>query len=546
MRVRALPAPWLVACLLGLGAVPAWAQPHDLPADATPAMAHALPAEPERVLEPPAAVALDEAEPPRPLTPGWHAWIADRLSVESQSAAPVQRAVSTDAGVPPSTQTWNRMRLGAAWVHTADHGFVRELQAMLEGDVDRGGLDRELFGQDSQPGNAVTLRKAFVEATTLAGQIGVGRMVASWGLGLVAQAGEEDPLQFGMRRGGSIVDRIQYAVLPAAPFQGGDPLKAFPLALAVAYDRVVSDDLARLRQDWEGITGGPDHGRNLVAALLYRGRDLQLGAYASSRHQTDAQSLGLDARIYDAFGHWQVRRAGWTFALAGEAVYAKGSTTWLRTPANPDLLQIEQFGGAARLEITHGAVHARVEAGVASGDSRPFDETVRNFAFASDYRIGLVLFPAFLSAQSATTRANLADPRFVAQGPAGIEHVLTHGAVTQAMYLNPVVRLQATPRIAVLGGFVWARAPVDVADPYQAFLNGGTPTGPRGAKSKRDLGFEVDAAAEFVQPLEQHVHLLLRADAGVLLPGEAFDDANGHAAPAMAVVQGQLALRVRW
>jgi hypothetical protein len=539
MRVRRLPRTWLWACLSAFAAMPGFAQPTGLPAESTPSASP--PGERERILEPPPAVVQEGSDASGPLSAGWHAWLADRLAVESQSAAPVQRALPGDAGLSPSTQTWNRMRLGGAWVYAASHGFVRELQAVIEADVDRGSLDRF-----DAPGNTLTLRKGFVEATTLAGQFGAGRMVTSWGLGLVAQSGEDDPLQFGMRRGGSIVDRVQYAVLPAAPFQHGDPLKAFPLALAIAYDRVVSDDNVRLRQDWDGVVGGTDHGRNLVAALLYRGKDLQLGAYASSRHQTDVQSLGLDARIADAYGHWQVRHGTWTFAIAGEAVYASGTTTWLRTPANPELLQIEQFGGAARIEATHGQVHARLEAGVASGDSRPFDDTARNFAFASDYRVGLVLFPAYLSAVSATTRANIADPRFLGQPPAGVEHVLTHGAVTQALYVHPVVRIQATRRIAVLGGLVWARAPVDVADPYLSSLAGGSPTGPRGARSKRDLGLEVDAAAEFIQPLEDHVQVLVRADAGVLLPGDAFDDANGHAAPAMAVVQGQLALRARW
>lgn len=531
---------WGWTCLGWLVAGPVLAlEPTAAPlaGDATGATADRAP-----VLAVPPAVAFKQDKPVATENVGWHAWLFDRLATQRQTTAPVQGPLASDVGLGPHEATWNRLRVGTSWNRAAHSGFVREFQAVLEGDVDRGTLDRF-----DRPAGTYTLRKAFVEATTLAGQFGAGRMVASWGLGLVAQAGEDDPLQFGMRRGGTLVDRAQYAVLPAALINSGNPLGAFPLAVAVAYDRLISDDLVRQHDRWDGVTGSTDVGRNLVAALLYRGKDLQFGAYLTGRHQTDAQGLGIDARIVDGFWRWQFHHLGWKFCVAGEAVYASGTTTWLRTPAQPNLLDIEQFGGAVRLEANHGTVHARLEGGIASGDSRPFDGTVRNFAFASDYRVGLVLFPAYLSAISAMTRSNLGDPRFVAQSPAGADHVLTHGAVTQAIYLHPVVRIQATRRIAVLGGLVWARAPVDVAEPYRTFLNGGTPTGARGAKSRRDLGVEFDGAVEVAQPLgSESVQLLARADAGVLLPGDAFDDADGHSAGAIAVVQGQMAIRARW
>lgn len=522
-----------------------------LPATPSPTAAPSLgpqPLEPDEVAvsgeiaETPRAVALHAAAKAHAgPAAGWRAWAADRLAAERQSAAPVLGALPGDHGVAPSTASWNRLRAGLGWTYRAAQGFVREVQTLAEVDANRGGLDRF-----DASGTWLTLRKAWVEVTTVAGQFGVGRTTSQWGLGLVAQGGEEDPLQFGMRRGGSLVDRMQFAVVPAAAFQAGDPLEAFPLAVVLAYDRVVADDLMRLRDPWDGVRGGADTGRNLIAALLYRGKSLQLGAYASARNQTDAEGLGLTARIFDAFGRWQARLQGWQVTLSGEGVYAAGTTTWLRTPAQPDHLLVEQFGGAARVEVERKSVHMRLEAGIASGDSRPFDDTVRNFAFASDYRVGLVLFPAYMGAVSAVAARNLADPRFVGQGPAGVEHVLTHGATTQAMYLNPVVRLRVGRHLAVMGGMVWARAPVDVADPFQTFLAGGTPTGPRGARAGRDLGLEVDGAVEYLEPLGSAVDLLVRGDAGVLLPGDAFDDAAGNAAPAMAVVQGQVALRAKW
>ena len=308
---------------------------------------------------------------------GWHAWLSDRFAAERQTTAPVQGPLPTDVGVGPNLATSNRLRVGTSWHRAPQSGFVREFQAVLEGDIDGGTLDRF-----DPPASTYTLRKAFVEAGTPVGQFSAGRMVASWGLGLVAQAGEDDPMQFGLRRGGTLVDRFQYAVLPAALFHEGNPLEAFPLAIAVAYDRLISDDLVRQHDRWEGVIGGTDVGRNLVGALVYRGKDLQTGAYYSERHQTDVEGLGIDARVVDAFARWQLRHGAWKFVLAGEAVYANGTTTWLRTPAQPDLLNIEQFGGALRLEASHGTVQGRLEGGIASGDSRPFDGTVRKHRLA--------------------------------------------------------------------------------------------------------------------------------------------------------------------
>ena len=67
----------------------------------------------------------------------------------------------------------------------------------------------------------------------------------------------------------------------------------------------------------------------------------------------------------------------------------------------------------------------------------------------------------------------------------------------------------------------------------------------------RSLGLEFDGAIEWRTALwrggpRQELELMLRGDAGFLLPGSAFDDRFGNAAPAVAVVQGQAALRWLW
>ncbi len=193
----------------------------------------------------------------------------------------------------------------------------------------------------------------------------------------------------------------------------------------------------------------------------------------------------------------------------------------------------------------------RLEGGIASGDDRPFDSTLHNFQFASDYHVGIVLFSQYMRLQSRNTMANLGDPRFTNGAPAGVERLDTHGAVTQAMYLNPVIRLalpktRSGAKFALLWGMVAARAPVAVADPFRTYLNGGVPTGPRGAKNQTDLGAEFDSGLTVEQPFGFGLSAFLRADVGVLLPGHAYDAADGTSAPAVAATQVQLALRGAW
>ena len=82
----------------------------------------------------------------------------------------------------------------------------------------------------------------------------------------------------------SIGSKAALSILPAALIQSGDPLKAFPLAVVVAYDRIVRDDLMYVENG--------DHGRQAIGALLYRSADLDLGAYGVSRTQRDASITG--------------------------------------------------------------------------------------------------------------------------------------------------------------------------------------------------------------------------------------------------------------
>ena len=519
MRFPLLPATLAVGLLLPLAAL-AQDAVVDLAAAATPIAAPA-----------PAADAHAHAFPLR-------AWVQERFAGSGVSAIDVGRPLPTDPQLlGPTTQTENRLRLGLGLDWSSHSGFLRK--AMLEGEAD---VFSDIWSEGTHTSDQ-RLRKGFIELTTLAGQVSAGRMVSTWGLGILAQSGEEDAMQFGLRRGGSLVDRVQYAILPAALIQSGDPLKAFPLAVVVAYDRIVRDDLMDVENG--------DHGRQAIGALLYRSADLDLGAYGVSRTQRDKSDLGADVLMGDVYGAWRQKIGSYKLEIAGEWAVIDGSTTWFRTVAHPSSVDILQHGGVLRADLSRGRVSGRLEFGLASGDSRPQDGTLRNMKFASDYRVGLILFPEFVKRQAQIAAANVGDPRFAAAGPAGLERSDTGGAVSQALYIHPVVRFDPAQSVSLLWGAVWARSPVDVADIYKTAMAGGTPTGPRGAKDKRDLGLEFDTAIELHHRATCGITMLARVDGGVLLPGDAFSNPNAvdpaaRDARIVGVVLGQVGLRANW
>jgi hypothetical protein len=461
-----------------------------------------------------------------------HISAVDRVVVDQASPVEVRPIEAGDPDRNEQDTVWDqRLRLSAEWRWMQPTGFVRIAEAHLQADLRTLSYNQLRLGE-----KGFLLRRAWAEVTTLAGQFAVGRTLSTWGLGLIAQAGDDDPLQFGVRRGGNIVHRAQYAILPGALFHKGDPFKAFPLALAIAYDDVVTDDLVQYNGD---------EAQQVVAAALYRGKELQAGAYGVWREQKDRNGLRLDVTIVDAFAAYGRKFGDVGIKLAAEGVYIFGTTTWLRSANTPDGSDVAQVGGLARAEVTAKNVTVRLDAGYASGDSRPLDDTLRNFRMAADYRAGLVLFQQVQRRHGLTAEQRLSDPRYSANPPEGVERVRTDGAVTQALFLHPVVRAQATEHLALLFGAVYAEAPADVADPFQSYLAGGTPTGPRGAKNKRSLGTEFDAGIELRLPLwGKEIQLLSRVDAGVWLPGDAFDDANGKPASAVGAVQGQLAVEI--
>ncbi|MEZ4241334.1 MAG: hypothetical protein R3F59_35290 [Myxococcota bacterium] len=176
-----------------------------------------------------------------------------------------------------------RLRLGA-------DGQWGDGRIALEGDVFSG----QLFGatwnlpaldERGRDANAALTAQGIVPRRASVGyrfpwfDVEAGLQTSAWGLGMLANDGEADPL-FGRTDFGDRVLRLRFATrLPDAP-----------LYFIVAGDRVVADELARWDDDddaWQGILAALYRGREVV-----EGHPLELGVYGVARTQRTAERAG--------------------------------------------------------------------------------------------------------------------------------------------------------------------------------------------------------------------------------------------------------------
>ena len=476
-------------------------------------------------------------------------WHGEARAVASQlSEVDIGRPLAEDLStLPQYSELDTRLRLGGDLKMRRRSGVLRAITVKLEGDLYNGAPMRrgysdllrydEIASRDSQSLDAVMLRSLQLQFDGRYGRVNVGRMMSTWGLGLLAQSGRADPYQFGFKRQGVVVDRLQ---LITAPFQtwGGLNPTGTPLYAVLAADRVVYDDLADARRG--------DEAYNLVGALLYRGAELQAGVYTVFRTQTDAQGSTVDAQVGDAFVSWGRRFGDWDVRLATEWLLLQGETTYFRSANQRDALKVFQFGGVFRAQARSKHFGARLEGGLASGDDRPFDDTMGALKFSRDYRVGLIMFHEGMRRTSTLASANIADPRYVGVAPTGFDRAGTSGSVSNAIYGSLTMAAHPVERLTILVGGLMAQSPLPLVDAYQSGLKGGDAIGPRGGVAGRGLGWEVDVALRWTQPLTDALAASARVDWGRWQPGDAFDDSAGKSARAVQMWMARLTMQGRW
>lgn len=448
-------------------------------------------------------------------------------------------------GTRQGQRSWGtaRLRLEPEVRFTEDvilHANLQVLDGQIHGDqVDLGGdavLEpwRETSRRDQHE-----VREAWLQVPIGIGHLRVGRMTSDWGMGLVANDGEDDDYGFGDATHGDIVNR---ALLIFSLFErDGGAEGDGRLLLTAGADLVEEDELTDRR--------GGDTAWQAIGALAWQEEAWQLGAYVAHRNLKRDDGTRIEATAVDLAGRWSgdlSERYG--LEVGFEGVFITGTTDEFRFERAPDEQAIRQYGGVVAGGVTDRdtALRYGLEIGHASGDDDPQDGTLRALRFDPAYKAGLTLFQEVLARTSARGFERVTDPSLSAEPPRGIERSPTQGSITNATYLFP--RIGWAPLdgrfVARLGALI-AFAPADVVDPFASAEAGGFNRNPWG-KAKADglLGVEVDAGLDtFVKAGDLVVRIGVQY--GVLQPGPALGAARG-AAELGAVHKGRVVTDLRW
>jgi hypothetical protein len=381
-------------------------------------------------------------------------------------------------------------------------------------------------------------------------EIRLGLMTSDFGLGLVADNGEAEEWRLFNRKWGADRGlRALVATKPLAAFAESRALKNVYMALGA--DMVWQDDNASLLEG--------DRALQFLGTLFYQDSDPSnhdnaefLGAYVAYRQQTDREvrdvspqdELNVLAVDISGYKSWTTANNIW-IRVGGEAAILSGETT--RAYAQSGAAQTNVLGlgalGEAQMTWKPANVSLRLLSGYASGDANSDDDTLYRFRFDPNYKVGLVLFDHYIPAVTREAYTRVTDPTQSGEPQRGVFGLINDGAIENAVYVNPQLLFGRPDSLMTGVGMVWAWSAEPLADPYNTFASGGTPTGVNGRPdATRDLGLEVNVAAQYTYTLISNLKLNAKAEYGILFPGDAFDDAAGNSAAAQSLVRGRLGL----
>ncbi len=436
-----------------------------------------------------------------------------------------------------------RLRLGVG-------GGWKWLDVHIEGDAFYG----LLFGEYPRPGMSATTfaprtvferdsfvpRKAYLQATAPFGLFRIGQQTSQWGLGILANGGEDDPGElFSHRTRGDIVQRALFATKPLKLFSSA-PV-ADKIIVAAGADLVYRDENAYLLDE--------DIAFQYLGSVLYRDERFEGGAYVVYRDQEDSNGATLDVLAVDVAGKFNVPLTKRLSLTGGaEVAWLTGSTTrnqpW-EAPAGPD---INALGAAMELfvQLDQPALEAGFKAGLSSGDGDNDDGTIYRFRFDPDYNVGLILFDHYLAGMSAAAVDRIHSPGQAAVAPEGIEGLATNGSIENAVYLAPSIVYGGEEGFGagLLALLAWSH--VAHASPRETFEAGGAAGYMGGASSSlQRMGVEFDLALRYRLKLGGLV-LEAKGEGGILLPGPAFNNAAGSVPDTDYITMIQAILAIRW
>jgi uncharacterized protein (TIGR04551 family) len=326
---------------------------------------------------------------------------------------------------------------------TSVHAQIDVLDNYVLGSVPRADEQSPVPTPLVSTGNTIAVKRAWAEVVTPLGILKFGRQPTHWGLGILDNAGGEDPINGGYDFDsdyGDTVDRLMFSTLiPGTPFRAGiayDWPRTFPTS------EQSPETAGRSPQPWD-LDDNDDV--NQWALTLSK-----MGSMDEFTDTVARGKLALDYGVYFIY-----RTQGWdyTAAIADDpepadpgAFVPRDMTiympdVWLRVGYRKLLFELEaltsfgsiervadlgldrsvsvrQWGGVGRVSFRalDDKLRFGIEAGAASGDQwdnvvegrthlsnaqfRGPDGTFSRFAFDRDYKVDLILFRELIGAVS--------------------------------------------------------------------------------------------------------------------------------------------------
>lgn len=386
----------------------------------------------------------------------------------------------------------------------------------------------------------VDFRQLYVEWKFPYGLLKAGQFTSSWGLGIMANAGENTNM-FGDSYYGDLVDRIEIITKPFKAFSEGNFADNFYIAFGG--DFVYRDDLGSVLEGDKAIEG--------IFAGLYRTEPFSAGFYIAYRNQKDNQGNGkyevLEGTGYDIYinGNFSLTE-NLDLTLSGEGVILSGRTTLLRTYDYRNGVKVLSGGSAGRigLKCKRTGIAGIFEAGFASGDGDLNDGTLYQYRFDPDYNVGLILFDEVLNAISAFSAERAYNVEIVGNPPPGTPLLPTNGSVSNAYYFFPALSYSGIENMQLNLGVLFARAVKDIIDPFFTMENGGSPrTFLNTLPPSRDLGYEIDLGGQYTRSVKKFFDIILGVQMGEFHPGKFFTDINGERFEPVYKVQGRITIK---
>lgn len=372
------------------------------------------------------------------------------------------------------------------------------LSGQLAGDLwTLGDLDRRNRGQYG----AVTLdgftpRRASLLLRWKDLDVELGLMTSNWGLGMLANDGNQDPM-FGRN---DLGDRVIRARVTARPghWRGKEGAAANRVNVTGGFDFVLDDDLATFADGQLAF--------QVLGSLLVLDENARRGVYFVYRNQQEPEDLGRTS-VFVVDGY--IDRSfelpkGVKMRLAMEGAGIFGQTSRALTYQEREDLDVSSGAvvGLASLSFFEDKLQSHGKVALASGDANPDDNKSTQFTFDRNFSLGSVLFDQLLGSVALGSHRLVTDPEISGQPPRGVDAIVNEGAAGGILALQKVVEGNPLPWLNLKAGVLLALATADHRQPFYSTRGGGTPFNHHNKPvTSPVLGRELNWAVELGAPI---------------------------------------------